>query len=112
IPCERTAWSERKVFAMASPAASSPLEMMRRPEVTRLIVLPWNSELTLRYSCAWSDAMFVLIAKDMILSLNFYGPGIPFPRVLRVSFWVQTAYRWRRRSLERIFLRIQFVGQA
>ena len=38
MPCVMTLMSLRKPLAMAKPAASSPLEVMRRPEVTREIV--------------------------------------------------------------------------
>src|SRR2546423_9170786 len=64
---------------MANPAASSPLETMRSPEVTSLMVLLWKLLLVRRYCCACRDAMFVLMSKDMILSLNVWKPGIPFP---------------------------------
>ena len=39
IPCCRTAWSLRKLLAIDSPAASSPLDKIRRPDVTRPMAL-------------------------------------------------------------------------
>ena len=47
-PCVSTAWSDRKPLAIASPAASSPDDTIRKPEVTRLMVRCWNSALIRR----------------------------------------------------------------
>src|SRR5216683_4041664 len=73
-PCVSSAMSARYWLATASPAASSPEELMRKPGVRRWIV--WLSKLwlILRFSWAINDATFVWIEIDIDEFLLRYIP--------------------------------------
>ncbi len=64
-PCVSSAMSARYWLATAKPAASSPEELMRKPEVSRWIVRLSNNWLTLRFCWAINEVTFVWIEIDI-----------------------------------------------